>query len=266
MKQPILYLLVILLLAGCVSKTRETELLNKITELEQELDDCQFGSDKILAKIKIEFENENFAEVKILFAEMEQRHPESEHYSESKSFYDKVINIEEQIRREAERKVEMEKQAKLKALKKLKKNYDDVSGITWYKQPYFIHYTNTNLTSIYLGDNGTSRWLRLMMTYQGDDWIFFEKAYLSYDGNTKEIVFDKYENKETENSGGGVWEWIDVKVTKDLETFLREFSKSKNAKMRFTGKYTKTRNLIWNERQGIRDVLNGYDALESDFN
>ena len=40
------------------------------------------------------------------------------------------------------------------------------------------------------------------MSYTGDDWIFFENAYLSYEGNTLEIKFDKYRNKETENKGG----------------------------------------------------------------
>ena len=102
-----------------------------------------------------------------------------------------------------------------------------------------------------------------MMSYQGDNWIFFEHAYLSYDGNTKQIIFDQYDDKETENGRGGVWEWIDLTVTKDEEMFLREFAKSKNAKMRLTGKYTKTRTLTHTERQGILDVLNGYDALEN---
>ncbi|RLD57805.1 MAG: hypothetical protein DRJ01_13425 [Bacteroidetes bacterium] len=113
-----------------------------------------------------------------------------------------------------------------------------------------------------MGESGNHRWLRLMMSYKGDDWIFFERAYLSYDGNTKEIIFDKYDDKKTENSGGGVWEWIDLTVTKDVESFLREFAKSKKAKMRLSGKYTKTRTLTYNERKGILDVLNGYDALE----
>ena len=167
--------------------------------------------------------------------------------------------------RKTKLKAEREKQQKLKALKKLKKKHDDVSGITWYKQPYFIHYTNTNLTSIYIGDNGSSKWLRLKMSYQGDDWIFFKSAYLSYDGNTKEIIFNEYDDKETEH-GGGVWEWIDLTVTKDVEFFLKEFAKSKNAKMRLSGKYTKTRNLTWKERQGIIDVLNGYDALNQGIN
>ena len=80
-------------------------------------------------------------------------------------------------------------------MNKLKKKFDDVSGITWYKQPYFTHYSNTNLTSIYMGVKGSSKWLILTMSYKGDDWIFFDDAILSYDGNSKTISFDKYNFK-----------------------------------------------------------------------
>ena len=86
---------------------------------------------------------------------------------------------------------------------------------------------------------------------------------MSYDSNTKEIYFDKYENKKSDHSDGNIWEWIDITVDDDLEQFLREFAKSKNAKMRFSGKYTKTRTLTYNERKGILDVLNGYDVLNT---
>ncbi|WP_286760715.1 hypothetical protein [Salegentibacter sp. UBA1130] len=273
MKRIILLLTIIFALGACSDEEKEAELDNRISELETQLDECKNGSDKLLAKVKIAFEEENFEEVKTIYSDFQNRHPESPEFKEAESINDQVTEIEEKRKKEAERIAEekrkeaeriaaKEKADKLKALNKLRKNYDDVSGITWYKQPYFTHYTNTNLTSIYMGENGTNRWLRLQMTYKGDDWIFFERAYLSYDGNTKEIVFNKYDDKETDHSGGGVWEWIDLTVTKDVEMFLREFAESNSAKMRLTGKYTKTRTLTYNERRGILDVLNGYDAIE----
>jgi len=260
MKELIILTLIMATMISCVSKQRETELLDKISDLETQLDDCQNGADKLHARMKLSYDNKDFEDCKEIYAEMEKRHPESEQFPEVKLIYNKIIKAEKAKAEQERLLVEKAKQEKLKALKKLKKKHDDVSGITWYKQPYFVHYTNTNLTSIYMGDNGSTRWLRLMMSYQGEDWIFFKRAYLSYDGNTKEIIFDEYDDKETENDGG-VWEWIDLTVTKDVEAFLREFTKSKNAKMRLSGKYTKTRTLTWKERQGIIDVLNGYDAL-----
>ena len=171
------------------------------------------------------------------------------------------------IQLESEKKEKLKlKEAKkiedLKSLNKLKKRFDDISGITWYEQPYYTHYNNSFLTSIYIGSEN-SNWLRLKMSYTGDNWIFFKKAYFSFDGNTKEVFFDKYKDKESENSGGKIWEWIDVKVDNELELFLRKFAKSKNAKMRLSGKYSKTRTLTYNERKGILDVLNGYDALKT---
>lgn len=260
MKKIILPLVILTTIFGCVSKQRESELLDEIKKLELQLDDCINGAEKLHSRMKSSFDKQDYAECKIIYSEMEKRHPENELFLEVKTLYDKILKIEK-VKAEKERLIaEKEKQEKLKALRKLRKKHDDVSGITWYKQSYFTHYTNTNLTSIYMGDDGTKIWLRLMMSYEGEDWIFFEHAYLSYDGNTMEIIFDEYDDKKSDN-GGGVWEWIDVNITSDVEAFLREFAKSKNAKMRLSGKYTRTRNLTWNERQGIIDVLNGYDAL-----
>lgn len=249
------------LISSCSNEKREKELLNKISELESQLDDCQNGADKLHARIKIAFEKEDYPLCKSIYAEMEKRHPNSDLFNDVKNIYQNVLKIEQRKEEELRKQAEKERKEKLRALNKLKKKHDDVSGITWYEQPYFTHYTNTNLTSIYIGDNGTSQWLRIRMTYKGDNWIFFENAYLSYDGITKEILFNKYDDKESDNDSG-VWEWIDLSVTKDVENFLREFAKSKNAKMRLSGKYTKTRNLSSNERKGILDVLNGFDVLK----
>lgn len=77
------------------------------------------------------------------------------------------------------------------------------------------------------------------MSYLGNDWIFFKKAYLSYDGSTKIITLDKYDNKETDNSAGKVWEWIDVSLDDSMIDFLQESSESDNAKMILSGKYSK---------------------------
>ncbi|NLT51436.1 MAG: hypothetical protein GXX85_11010 [Ignavibacteria bacterium] len=251
----------IIVFSGCSNEKRERELLNKVSDLETKLDECQNGADKLHARIKIAFEKEDFKLCKSIYEEMEKRHPNSELYLDVREIYQKVITIENKKEEDLRKQSEKEQKEKLRALNKLKKEYDDVLKITWYKQPYFTHYTNTNLTSIYIGDSGTSQWLRLMMSYKGDNWIFFDQAFLAYDENTMEIFFDKYSDKKTENDSG-VWEWIDVTVTDEVEAFLRNFAKSKNAKMRLSGKYTRTRNLSVNERLGILDVLNGYDALK----
>lgn len=253
----LIFFISILLLSGCISKTREDELIKqqmlletKINDLLVELDECQNGAEKLYSKMNLSYTDKDYETCKSYFIEIQKRHPESKQFALAKKLHDKIIYAEKK-----------KKDQRLKALKRLKKEQDDISGVTWYKQPYFTHYNNRNLMSAYIGSHGISPYLRLKMSYTGDDWIFFERAYLSYDGKTKVINFDEYNDKKSDNSGYGVWEWIDVYVDSELLNYLRDFSNSKNAKMRLSGKYTKTRNLTYNERKGLRDVISGYDAL-----
>ena len=81
-------------------------------------------------------------------------------------------------------------------------------------------------------------WLRLIMSYYGDNWIFFDSAYLSYDGNTWEISFNEYEDKKSDNDSS-CWEWIDVGVDEYLLAYLKEMVNGKTLKMRLRGKYQK---------------------------
>ena len=85
-------------------------------------------------------------------------------------------------------------------------------------------------------------------------------AYLSYDGNTFEILFNEYNDKKTEIGSGRVWEWIDVSVTNETLAFLKEMVKGKTLKMRLSGKYTETRTLSYSEIEGLKDVLLAYDV------
>lgn len=153
-----------------------------------------------------------------------------------------------------------------KILKKLKKRHDDISGITWYTKKK--HYRNENKVSVYIGENNLESWLRLKITYYAKSWIFFNKIYLSYDGITKEILFDKSDKREDVSSTSGykttnmgVCEGIDIKITPEIVNYLSNFANSKNAKIRLSGKYSDTRKLKSKERKAIIEVLNVYKAL-----
>ena len=270
-----------------------TELKQRVGALSKELDDLKHGAEKLHAKMKIAFENEDIASCKAIYADMSERHPESALFDEVEKIYlaavdmaakkeeERLIEAEkaraeqqkkeeqqqaERLKRDEEQRIKAEKARaeRLRSLEKLKKTVDDVSGMTWYKQAYFVHYTNRNLVSIYIGQKRRSVWLRLRMSYEGEDWIFFEEAYLSYDGNTREISFDRYDDKKTD-SDTRTWEWIDVLVSEDLAAYLARFAHSENAKVRFKGKYTRTRTLSRQERQGILDVLIGYSVLKEEL-
>ena len=271
MKKVIYFLGLALALASCVSQSehdkvvkeynkvlKEKEQLSKeLSRVKKDLEGYKMSPKKLCANIDQLLKEKNVNKLKEIEDNLSQYHPESAELKKVK-----------QYRAQAEKMIAQEKAAaekkRLQAVNKLKKKYDDVSDITWYKNPYFTHYNDENLTSIYIGRSESSVWLRLKMSYTGDDWIFFEKAYLSYDGNTREISFNRYDDKESDNDGGYVWEWIDISVDDYLLSFLKEMVNGKSIKMRLSGKYTKTRNLSVNEIQGIKDVLLAYDVLKEE--
>jgi hypothetical protein len=102
------------------------------------------------------------------------------------------------------------------------------------------------------------------MSYTGDDWIFFEQAFLSYDGNTQQILFNRYDDKETDHASGDVWEWIDVSVSESYLAFLKEMVNGKSVKMQLTGKYTRTRTLSVNEKRAIKEMILAYEVLQAE--
>lgn len=237
--------------------TAEVTLLrDSLNKVIPELEGYRNDPVKLCSNVDELYKSGNVDELNVIKDKLAKYHPESEQYT-------KVSNLIEKYEAEQIKKAEAEKKARLKAVSKLRKKYDDINHITWYYNPYFTHYTNTNYTSIYIGQSESSLWLRLMMSYEGDDWIFFESAYLSYDGNTYYVPFDKYREKETENDTR-VWEWIDVSVNDELLSFLKKMVNGKSVKMRLTGKYSKTRNLSSTEIKAIKDVLLAYDVLKNE--
>lgn len=237
-------------------QSENTLLKDSLKSLSEELDAYKNTPDKLCANLNTLFEKEDLNQLEEIKSKLVKYHPESKKLQDVENLCTKIAEIRK-------KKIEEEHKKRMQAVQKLRKKYDDVSGTTWYYNPYFTHYNNSNLTSIYIGQKEGRIWLRLVMSYYGDDWIFFENAYLSYDGKTKDIYFDKYNDKETE-SDSSVWEWLDISVNNDILSFLRQMVNGNNIKMRLSGKYTKTRNLTTKEINGLKDVLLGYDVLQNE--
>jgi hypothetical protein len=259
----LIFILIIAIMVSCVSKTEYQKLQNENIRLLAEIDELKNSAPKLLATINIKFEEKNYQECKQVFEKLKTNFPESNEFKNAKLIIDKIEATEFKEKQKAVQNAAKQEEAKLSALQKLKKTFDDVSGTTWYKNRYFTHFTNTNHVSIYMGKTeGSNPWIRLYASYHGDDWIFFEQVYLSYDGITKQVVFDKYNDKETD-SNTDVWEWIDLTADDEMLEFLWNLGNSKEAKVRFSGKYTKTRVLSSDEKNGIKDVLLGYMSLSN---
>lgn len=233
---------------------KNLSLVDSLRTVQEELNAYRYSPSKLCSNVSVLFKDEKLEALEKIEKQLEKYHPESPELTEVKSLCQKIRTIRQQRKDEEIKK-------RMQAVNRLKKTYDDVSDITWYENPYFTHYNNVNRTSLYIGKKDNSIWLRLKMSYDGEDWIFFKNAYLSYDGNTQEIFFDEYRDKKSDNSGGDVWEWINVSVDSSLLTFLRAMVDGKSVKMRLSGKYTKTRQLSTSEIKAIKDVLLAYDVL-----
>lgn len=277
MKARFLYFAALVLLTSCGPSTKEYRelqaenenltkqnefLAGQVENYKAELGKYQLSPSVLYAKAEEHIKAKDRNALNNVLQQLKKYHPSSNEYKRVDSA---LAALDKEIAKEKaaeEARQAAEKAKRMQAVKKLKSKYDDVSGTTWYYNPYFTHYTNSNHVSVYMGKKKDgSPWLRLFMSYYGDDWIFFEKAYLSFDENTLEIPFDKYKDKETDNGGGSVWEWIDISVTRDIRQYLEQLSKGKTAKVRFTGKYSQTRTLTTSEVNGIKDVLLAYDVL-----
>ena len=247
---------------SCNGGNKQKIMQAKIDSLEKELDNEKNGEKRIYDQVRYRYNQKDYAAAVNEFEKLKAKYPGSKSFEELKSIYDESLKNVESERLSAEKASTLADEKKAASLKQLKTKYDDVEGITWYKQRYFTHHTNSNRVSIYAGYiKGSSPWLRLTMSYDGEDWIFFKTAQLSFDGDTRTFPFDDYTEKKSDNGGGEVWEWMDISISQADIDWLRKFANSKNAKMRLSGKYTETRNLTSDERQGIIDVLNGYDYL-----
>lgn len=229
-------------------------LSDSLKGMTEALNGYRYSPAKLCSNINTLFKQDKLEVLEDIAKKLEKYHPESSELKEVKSLCQKITVARQ-------KKEEEEQKRRMQAVNKLRKKNDDVLGITWYENPYFTHYNDINSTSIYIGKNNTFVMLRIKMSYCGYNWIFFEEAYLSYDGHTQEIGFNKYDNKKTDNSGESVWEWIDVRVDDTLLAYLKEMVNDKSVKMRLSGKYTRTKTLSPNEIKAIKDVLLAYDVL-----
>lgn len=235
-------------------KTEITNLSTALDAYKAEIEQYKTTPDILFAEAEKCIERKDIEGLNAVCGKFDKYHPSSSEAKKARAALVKLID-------ERDRAAAAEKAKRMQAVNKLKKKYDDVSGITWYYNPYFTHYNNSNHFSIYMGKRDSGKpWLNLMMSYYGDSWIFFEHAYLSYDGKTIEIPFDQYKDKETENDTS-CWEWLNMGVSDNVLAFLKEMVNGQSVKMRLSGKYERTRNLTKAEIDGVKDVLLAYDVL-----
>lgn len=108
------FILLTTILFSCVSKSRETELLEKIDKLESEIDDLKNGEERLLARIEYSFENEMFDSVRVYASRLKRKFPESDKIEKLDELVQVVAKIEaEGIQKALEEQKEKERLANL---------------------------------------------------------------------------------------------------------------------------------------------------------
>lgn len=256
-------------LFGCdgVSKNEYETLKAENEILRQEIEDLKFGPDKLLSQAKIYLENKEFSKAKSELQTLMDKNPASPQTTEAKQLLNLADNgIKEQELAEEEAKVEKEKIEKEKlanATKKMRVNVDDMNDITWYYDKTSPQYTNYNGFYAYIGKKeGSNPWLRLVIQYAADDWLFIEKYIIKVDGQTYNITEDSYGEIKTDNGSGGIWEWLDRKVGFSEYQIIKAVANGKEVKIRFNGKdYYKDKSITEQQKTALRNVLDAYEAI-----
>lgn len=273
----ILVLVILMSLIGC-SNMREIETLksdntNMKSELEQvkkenetlkkALDDIKFGAANLLKEIDASYNAKQYDKALSTINALLERHPNSDEASKAKEIkvsIDKIKEQEAKIREaEMKKKMEEEKRKLEQATSKMRKEVDDVRGITWYYDKSTTQYNNANSFHIYIGkEKSGSPWLRLRIQYFGDDWLFINNYKFLIDGYNYEITPEEVER----DNNADVWEWYDTDININNLKIIKAIIESDKAILRCEGKqYYKDRTITSQEKKALQNVLDAYKAL-----
>lgn len=142
---------------------------------------------------------------------------------------------------------------------KFKERKDEFTGRTWVSHKNEAKYRNQNSIYAYFElKDGKPINPRLVIQYEGDDWLFIKDCIiLSSEG--KVTASGKFER---DNSGGRVWEWLDMPLSSSDAHLLFLIANGTDFKMRYNGsQYNKDRTITKKEQALIQETLDYYFAL-----
>jgi hypothetical protein len=149
-----------------------------------------------------------------------------------------------------------------KALAGLRKQRDQVEGITFYYAPT----TDTGVANqwyLYMGvPDGDRPYLRFKWMYTADTWLFVRNITLNIDGNKTPTAPLGHFSVKRDNSGSRIWEWQDSAIREADIPFFKRLAASKKAIIRYEGdKYYQDRTLSQAEKKAFMQVLTAYEGL-----
>lgn len=251
-------------------QTENEKLNHEIQQLKVEIDDLKYGASRLLNQAKIYFENKNFSRAQAEVKQLITLHPASKESDEAKQLLivlDEEIKKEERAKEKAKAEKERAKKARLaNATQKLRRKHDEMTDVTMFHDRSTPRSLQANNFHIYIAQMGKSKpYLRFQTQYTGDDWLFIENYIIKTETESFTIE-PEYGKVNRDNGYSGVWEWYDAFVDDKIYNIISNIIQSKNVRLRYNGKqYYKDRNMSNSEIQGIKNVLDAYEAMGGDF-
>lgn len=180
-------------------------------------------------------------------------------------FYENLQNKKKLTAQELEQLKKTNKKRADYLYTKMRIKEDAIAGITWFTDKSSPNYLNTNAFYAYIGrDINYKAWLRLIIRYCGDDWLFINKIIINVDGENYQITENEYDEFKSDNSGGQVWEYVDRKVTDSEYEIIKKVSESTKANVRFSGKqYYKDITISQQQKQALKNIVELYEIFKS---
>jgi hypothetical protein len=145
-------------------------------------------------------------------------------------------------------------------LKKFKTTTDEFSGVTWYQHKKRPRYMDTRpMVGLYIGKKGNQPpFLRFMLSYTADSWLFVENAQFNIDGDFVDVPPDEW----MRDNDSEIWEWIDVVATSSHTELARRIANSKKTIIRFNGRqYFDNYIVKEDDKEVLRDALLAYEVM-----
>jgi len=226
----------------------------------------ELNSPQLYNKAVSYFDNKQFEESKKELLILKYKFPNCSEIKKANILLEK-IDLEFEKLKEEEQLIKKKKKDKkkdlfLKATKNLRKKTDELEGMSWYQDKSSPRYINRNGFYLYISSSGFNYpSLRLKIQYKDDEWFFIKKYQIFVDG-MKYSIEPEYGKIKRDNGQGGIWEWLDISVDKDIFDILSAIKYGKDIKIRYiSDKYHKDRTLTNSEKNAIINILNVYSKI-----
>lgn len=183
-------------------------------------------------------------------------------YSNALKLYIKATNM---FKRQQEEAIRLSNEQILRAKAIIRdsdtyrKKVDSFSGTTWYYDQSSPQYVNSRTAFyVYLGhdENGYS-WMRMVIQYKADDWLFIKNSEFNIDGEHLTYYCTMKRDNDTR-----IWEWCDETVEQTELDLLKAVANSHSTTIRFHGsQYYHDYTVTSSEKRAIKNILKLYDAF-----